>query len=560
MEANRSFGIRLPNLSAPPRLRIDFRFPWQSGTLRQCCQALLFSILYGTSFAQSPVLNRSEPLALAPGKTTALALLGERLVPDGTLWISFPAQFITNNSSDHASTFRVTLGPNVPSGIGALQLVNSNGVSNFRLVLVDPLPSLVDVRTNTMTTNAQALPLPTAVDGYCAELESHFYRIHLDRKQRVAIEVVANQIGSLLDPFLRVLDIHGHELGSVDDTPGCGADGYMEFIAPKAGVYMIEVRDTRYAGGPNFFFHLRVGNIAVKPWRFLPLAEPLPGPTADALPIYRTPGSETNTRRPKEGERQHGVQSRDGSNSPRTPEVADIVQPPILIQGRFDFPGRRDVFEFPTKKDERWIIRGRTRSLGSPCDLYLRLEKPDGSRIIESDATGADEGGLTNKFAETGTARLVVEELNRGGGPGFDYQIEIIPFEPGFSLTVATNTVSVPPGESFELKVSAVRRDFDGAITLSLAGPVEGCSLTNNVIAEKQKETTMKVTAPVTSTAGTLLNFAIVGVGRISERRIEVRASTMAVLKDQFPQMLLPSRELDGSISLGVKPGGANSK
>jgi hypothetical protein len=84
--------------------------------------------------------------------------------------------------------------------------------------------------------------------------------------------------------------------------------------------------------------------------------------------------------------------------------------------------------------------------MGSPCDLYLRLEKLDGTLIAEADATGADEGSLTNKFGDAGTARLVVEELNHGGGSEFSYEIEIVALEPGFTLTVATNTVVGAPG------------------------------------------------------------------------------------------------------------------
>jgi hypothetical protein len=174
--------------------------------------------------------------------------------------------------------------------------------------------------------------------------------------------------------------------------------------------------------------------------------------------------------------------------------------------------------------------------------------------IAEADATGAGEGELTQRFKEPGPVQLVVEELNRGGGTGFDYEIEVVPFEPGFSLTVATNTLSVAPGETFELKVSATRQEFDGPITLLLAGTVEGFALTNNIIAEKAKETTMKVTTPATLNVGALLNFAITGVGQFGERQIEVRASTMSALKDQLPQMLYPPRELDGLIGLGRKP------
>ncbi len=515
---------------------------------------LLLFLLSSSSLAQSPVVNRTQPLALAPGKTTALTLIGERLVPGGTLWTSFKARIADAESLESASTFNITLSSNVPPGIGALQLANSNGVSNVRLVMIDSLQSLVDTGTNTSAANAQSLPFSTAVDGHCDELESHFYRIQLGHKQRVVIEVVANRIGSLLDPFLRVLDVTGHELATVDDTPGCGADGRIEFTASRAGAYLIEVRDTRYTGGPNFFYRLRLGGFAAEPWRFLALATPLAGPTPNAPPVHIERETEVKTSQsPKPSQRKRTQSSRTESKNLLTPAAADVIQPPVLIQGHFDFPGDQDVFEFAAQKDERWIIHGRTRSLGAPCDLYLRLEKPDGSRIAEADATGADEGNLTNKITETGSVHLVVEELNHSGGSGFDYQIEITPYDPGFTLNVGTNSIEAAPGGTFELKVNAARRDFDGPITLSLAGLGEGFSMTNHVITEKQPSITTVVTLSATLKPGRLVHFAVVGSAEAGSQRIESRASTLPSLKGEFPQMLYPPRELDGLIWLGVK-------
>ena len=41
----------------------------------------------------------------------------------------------------------------------------------------------------------------------------------------------------------------------------------------------------------------------------------------------------------------------------------------------------------------------------------LKILKPDGSTVAEANPTGADEGGVTNKFSEAGTYLLLVEEL-----------------------------------------------------------------------------------------------------------------------------------------------------
>jgi hypothetical protein len=543
------------------------RCPYQARLGVVACILILLLAVSVKGHAQSPTLIRTEPLALSPSKTTSLTLVGDRLTPGTILWTSFPATIEPAEKSDSLN-YRISLEPDVPPGIGAIRVCNSNGVSNLQLILVDPLPALEGTGANTNVTTAQPCELETAVDGKCNELTTHFFRTKLRRHQRASVEVLANRIGSRLDPYLRVLDRSKRMLAEADDTPGCAADARIEFTAPAAGDYVIELRDTRYEGGPKHFYRLRVTQAAAASWRFLPLAPAVPGPESNPIPIeveLETSSASAINRKSQIANRQSATGSQ-RSAIPNTPpgvrattgltpgNGTNSYQPPVLLRGRFDFPGDRDVFRFNPEADDRWVFRGRTRSLGSPCDLYLRLEKSDGSLIAEADATGAGEGELTQRFKEPGPVQLVVEELNRGGGTGFDYEIEVVPFEPGFSLTVATNTLSVAPGETFELKVSATRQEFDGPITLLLAGTVEGFALTNNIIAEKAKETTMKVTTPATLNVGALLNFAITGVGQFGERQIEVRASTMSALKDQLPQMLYPPRELDGLIGLGRKP------
>src|SRR5207245_995098 len=106
--------------------------------------------------------------------------------------------------------------------------------------------------------------------------------------------------------------------------------------------------------------------------------------------------------------------------------TVNSVTIPIAINGRFEKDRDRDFFQFEAWKDQRLAIRGRTRSLGSPCDLFLQLQKADGSKLAEANVTGASEGALTNTFAAAGTYRLLVEELTRRGGPGRVTHLKIV--------------------------------------------------------------------------------------------------------------------------------------
>src|SRR5439155_7592829 len=184
-------------------------------------------------------------------------------------------------------------------------------------------------------------------------------------------------------------------------------------------------------------------------------------------------------------------------------------------------PKDRDWFEFTAANGQRLVCSGRTRSLGSPCDLSMRLYSADGNQLAEADISGANEGTLTNKFNAAGSYRLLVEELNRGGGPGFVYRIAVEPFRPGFTLSVETNRLEAAADGGFEIKVTASRREYDGPITLRLAGLGDEAGLEDTVVAEKKNETTLKVKLPPPLEAGQLIHIRIAGKARVGEDDFE---------------------------------------
>jgi hypothetical protein len=228
------------------------------------------------------------------------------------------------------------------------------------------------------------------------------------------------------------------------------------------------------------------------------------------------------------------------------------VEIPAEIAGGFGRAGDSDYYEFQVAKGQRLGFRGRTRSLGSPCDVFLQIQDAEGATIAEANFNNANDGVLTNTFMKAGVYRLLVEELNRLGGPDLSYGLSIETLTPGFALSVETDRVSAPPGNDFEILVSAVRRDYDGPIRLSVAGLGPDFSVTNAVIRGKTNEVKLRVSVPDEAVLGQYFPFAIFGQAEMGGPTHPVRASTMPALRRQFPEMLWPPEELDGWIALGV--------
>ena len=484
----------------------------------------------GTGWADPPVIKYMVPSAIAPGRATEVSFVGSNLGAATNLWTSFPAKSENIRCAEDRAIFKISLPPNCANGLGAVRLVATNGISDLHLLMIDRLPSMEANGTNRSAASAQELKPAVALDGACAERAADFFKFAARKGQRLSFEVVAQRLGSALDPLVRLLDAGGHELVFCEDTPGAGVDCRFSHRFASSGQYLLELRDTRYDGGSQYRYRLRAGEFSLEPAPLPFHVKPEFGPPASLLPQITE--VEPNDLHPQN------------------------ISVPASIHGRFAQERDRDCFQFDVAKGQRLLFRSRTRSLGSPCDLYLRLESAAGKKLAESPLTGPDESSVTNTFKEAETCRLIIEEAAQLGGPEFFYQVEIAPFQPGFGLSVEPEKLQGAAGGTAEIKVLPERREYDGPITLSLEGAGHGFALESDVITSTSKTnaSTVKIKLPADLEPGRLVNFKIIGHAKIDGQEFAATASTRPALRKLFPHLPWPPAELDGWIALGVTP------
>lgn len=537
-------------------------------------RTLLLAVLAGPAagFAQSPSLTHTSPGALAPGQSQSLTVQGANLTGATNFWTGFGATILSVNAANASSAkLQLTVPADAPVGIHALRVASVRGVSNPLLLLVDDLPSVADRGTNTSAANAHPLAWPVAVDGASVALGFKFYRVSVKAGDRLAIEAVAQRLGSKLDPVLRLLDAKGRELAFCDDESGLGGDCRLAHTFAAGGDYLIELRDIHHGGGSDYRFRLRVGDF---PLVSLPYPAAVPagksgtfafvGPQVDKLKPA-TASAPTNAMRVALSAKFPGGKSSafaaalvsDTTEFTDTEpnDAAETATPltlPAGLNGRFLKPKDRDFWKFTAQKGQRVFFTAQTRSLGSASEVMLQLRDAKGTAIANSSPNDAGEGSVTNTIPADGTYFLVVDELIRRGGPQHAYRIEAELLTPGFTLNTDVDKVEAAPGGSFTMKVNAVRRDFTGPITLAVVG-LEGVTLAEEVIKEKATSGTVKVTLPESAAPGSLTHFRIIGQAKVGDREAQSIARTTPALKKLFPTMAIPPRELDGFIALGVK-------
>lgn len=515
-------------------------------------------------------------MAVAPGQSIDVVARGAGLEGIVDVWTSFGADVEAvedgTQSDGKFATLRFTPPAGAQVGVGAIRLVTRGGVSSPFLLMIDDLRSPPRAAAGDSPEKARAVEWPTAMDGACDEFHSNFYRLKLKGGERLAVECVAQRIGSKLDPLLRLFDLAGRQVAHSEDVAGIGADARFSFTPVTSGDVVLEVRDSLYEKSPAHRYRLRIGDFPFVTLPFPLGSEPGASLEATLLGTELLGVESVKMTLTKQGVSQRvGVMSGAGRGSgfvrmvmdalgdavevePNdAPEQATKINLPVAINGRFETNNDRDFYEFEAKKGEQWAFVGQTRSLGSPSALFVQLYDAGGKLLKEADVTKSNEAGITNRFEADGKFRLLVEELTQTGGPAHGYRMEIKPWRPGFELSVDVEKISAKAGGSFELKVSARRaKGFEESINLSVEGLWEGAKIEGDMIEKKKDETKLKVTLPVGIEAGRWRHLRILGKAGAGDDAIEAGGDTTPALKKLFPEMPFPPAELNGLIAVGI--------
>lgn len=529
-------------------------------------------------FAQEPVINGTVPGAVKPGIATNVQLQGGNLVNASKLWTNFPvaaalAPGIEGNGTNAAAvTFQLTIPPEVPPGIYGMRVITDHGISPIRLFLLDDLPTVAQAGNNTVLASPQAVTLPVGIDGAIGGLTKQYFKFAVQAGQAVSFEVLARRLGSPLDPVIRLLDLKGKEIASNDDAPGLSGDSQMSYTFPAAGEYLLEVKDIKFQGGP---YRLRIGDfpcaavaypLAIQ--RGQQAAVSVAGQFIDGVaPVNVAAPADLNVEWMTVAvKRAGGVSSAFApiavvdarqfleTEPNNAPNEANRIELGMDINGKFDKPGDIDRFIFTAKKDQSFVFTGVTRQQGSPADLSFKLLGPDGAQLAAAEDAGVAEGFFPIKFPADGDFTLVVEELNKRGGPEFAYRIAVTPTSLPFTIAASTDTLNIPAGGAVPIVVTATRPAHAGPIEVSVAGLPDGLSASKTVIGPGRNTAVLTVHARPDFAAGQLLGVKILGTAKIGEADVVATADVIAALKTRFGNMRFPPASLTTSIAASTMP------
>jgi hypothetical protein len=385
------------------------------------------------------------------------------------------------------------------------------------------------------------------------------------------VPYIADGVPGWYQPSLTLYDAQGREVAFVDDFRH-HPDPVMFYKVEKDGEYLVEVKDVLYRGRDDFVYRL---TIAAMP--YITDIFPLGGQRNSQVPItlrgINLPTDRLTLDLPADCPARRSVQLKEQgftsnalplavddlpekfeSEPNNTPEQANRIEHPAIVNGRIGRDGDVDYFVISAQAKETLVMECFARRLDSPLDSLLTLFGPKGQQVAENDDTVDKSEGLVTHHADSylqytfpavGDYLLRIADVQGKGGDEYAYRLAIGPPRPDYVLRIRPDNPRAPQGGTAMFTVLAMRRDgFNGEIKLSTSGLPEGFIAPSEVIAEKQNETRMSISAPPEAPLG-IFRPKVVGTARIGEQDVVREAVPSEDLLQAFYYMHnVPSQEM----------------
>jgi hypothetical protein len=483
---------------------------------------------------------------------------------------------------------QVSLAPDAAPGERELRLVTRAGLTNPLAFQIGQLPEITAPEEKNSPAPAETtITLPVTVNGRIMPGAADRYRFNARQGQQMVMAVfaralipyLADAVPGWCQATLALYDSAGREL-AYDDEYHFDPDPVLSYKIPRDGEYVIEIKDALYRGREDFVYRIFVGELP-----FVTGIFPLGGQTGKPTPVDIA-GWNLPARQMTPMVSAPGLQPlllRTGELVPNrisylvdtlpekveqepndSPETAQLVVLPVVVNGRIDRPGDWDVFRFDGKAGQEIVAEVQARRLGSPLDSVLRVTDTAGRQLAFNDDHEDKGSGLITQHADSylsvrlpanGAYFVHLGDTQHKGGLDYAYRLRLSAPRPDFELRVTPASINVRSGGNVALTVWAIRRDgFNGEISLALAKAPAGFTLSGAQLPANQDRVRITLAAPSASPQG-LVSLGIDGYATIGGQRVSRAAVPAEDMMQAFAyRHLVPARLLMADV-VGAAPG-----
>jgi hypothetical protein len=365
------------------------------------------------ALAASPSLGSIAPYAGQRGTEIDVSFNGARLADAQEILFFEPgiSTLSLEAGQDITVKARLSIAADCQLGNHAVRVRTASGISELRTFSVGALAEVAEAEPNSEFEAPQAISLDSTVNGVVQNEDVDYFAVEAKKGERITAEIEGLRLGmTFFDPYVGILDAKRFELARSDDAPLVNQDCMCSIVAPEDGTYIIEARETSFAGNGSCLYRLHVGRYP-RPTAVLPFGGK-PGESLDVqwLGDVTGPRGEKITL-PAEASDEFAIFARDDHGvSPsavpfrlvdlnsvmeaepnQTPETATACEAPIAANGVIGEPGDVDCFKFPATKGQVFDVRVLARQFGSPLDSVLNVNRIGGAGVAGNDDSGGPD-------------------------------------------------------------------------------------------------------------------------------------------------------------------------
>lgn len=545
--------------------------------LRTAFQLLTFGVLpfwlQVAALAVAPRLNNILPAGGQRGTTLQVTFSGQRLQDTREIVLYNPGLTATAfEAGTNQVKVSLQISPDCPLGEHQLRLRTATGISEVRTFWVGALTNLTETEPNSDLPKAQRVPMNCTVHGTIPSEDIDYFLVEAEKGRRLSVEIEGMRLGrGAFDPYISIRRTNGSPVASSDDSALGFQDGVLSIVAPETGPYLVQVRETGYAGADGYYYRLHIGEfprpLAVYPAaaqagqtvtvRFIgdalgdfeqkitPPAKPREKFAVFAVQTAAAPKDAGTTNPPPTGAFiaptpnwmrivPHPTTLEAEPNDTRE-QAAPAVDCPVVFNGILSKKRDQDWFRFRARKGQNLQVNVFSRRLRSPLDSALQVVNAKGSVIAENDDAAGPDSAVTFKPDEDGEFAVRVRDHLRRGGAEFVYSVEVAPAEPSLTVKfpeVARNDsqsrqyLAVPRGNRFATLLSVRRTASPGDLTIRGEGLPKGLRLLTPAMPGKVDQFPMvfeaDANAPVDGRLADLVVAATNGVSGRYQNDIEL--------------------------------------
>jgi hypothetical protein len=540
----------------------------------------------------------SEPSAAAPAWTAEEEQTFQELVRKLASYQRRPQ----NPAIGETVKIRVNISTNAEPGEHELRLRTAAGLSNPLVFCIGQVPEFV--KKDPRSTQAPSLPrrpsrnnteleatpptemnikVPATINGQILQGGVDRFRFLAHKGQKLVIQAnarslipyLADAVPGWFQATLTLYDSKGKEI-AYDDDYQFRPDPVIYYEIPKDEEYLLEIKDAIYRGREDFVYRISIGESP-----FITGIFPLGGAAGTRTKVevsgWNLPQKQIvfDATDKAPGNYSVCVRKADCSSTPvlfavdSLPEClereannsetnAQPVQLPVIINGRVDESGDRDVFRFEGRAQDEIVAEVTARRLGSPVDCILTLKDSHGRQLAFNDDCEDKGSGLNTHHADSllrarlpsdGAYFIYLTDAQKKGGSEYAYRLRISPPLPDFALRIAPSSINLRPGVSQPVMVYALRKDgFTNEIKLELADAPEGLRLDGGRIPAGQEQLRVTLTATL---GGSRTVFPLTFRGRAATPKGEIvrQALPSEDMMQAFAyRHLVPAQELEVAI------------